>query len=112
MCVGYGLNSQLGIHHKNEYNRFNLVDDLMEPIRPFVDLIAYRILEGEEYFKVEHRRKLVNILNHKVKYVDKKMYIANMIEEYVSQYAAFLAEKRETVVFPKINDYLGEEDDN
>lgn len=112
LCVGYGLNSQLGIHHKNEYNRFNLVDDLMEPIRPFVDLIAYRVLEGEEYFKVEHRRKLVNILNHKVKYADKKMYIANMIEEYVSQYAAFLAEKRETVVFPKINDYLGEEDDN
>ena len=31
VCVGYGLNTQIGIHHKNEYNRFNLVDDLMEP---------------------------------------------------------------------------------
>ena len=38
LCVGYGLNSQLGIHHKNEFNRFNLIDDLMEPIRPFIDL--------------------------------------------------------------------------
>ncbi len=112
LCVGYGLNSQLGIHHKNEFNRFNLVDDLMEPIRPFVDLVAYRILDGENYFKVEHRRKLVNILNHRVIFMDKKMFMANMIEEYVSQYAAFLAEKRENVVFPQIKDYLGEEDDN
>ena len=62
LCVGYGLNSQLGIHHKNEFNRFNLVDDLMEPVRPFVDLYAYKMLEDEKYFKVEHRRKLVNIL--------------------------------------------------
>ena len=112
LCVGYGLNSQLGIHHKNEYNRFNLVDDLMEPIRPFVDLIAYRILENEQYFKVDHRRKLVNVLNHKVLYMDKKMFIANMIEEYISQYAAFLAGKRKDVIFPAVNNYLGEEDDN
>lgn len=112
LCVGYGLNSQLGIHHKNEFNRFNLIDDLMEPIRPFIDLYAYRILDGEKYFKVDHRRKLVNFLNHKVLYMDKKMFIANMIEEYISQYAAMLAEKRDTVVFPQIINYLGEEDDN
>ncbi|MCR5416654.1 MAG: type II CRISPR-associated endonuclease Cas1 [Pseudobutyrivibrio sp.] len=110
-CVGYGLNSQIGIHHKNEYNRFNLVDDLMEPIRPFVDLYAYRILENEKYFKVEHRRKLINLLNHKVLYDNKKMFIANMIEEYIAQYASFIAKKRENVVFPKVIDYIGEEDD-
>lgn len=111
ICVGYGLNSQLGIHHKNEYNRFNLIDDLMEPIRPFVDLYAYRMLKNEKYFKIEHRRKLVNILNHKVKYMDKKMFLANMIEEYVAQYAAYLAGKREYVVFPQLCDYIGDEDD-
>lgn len=112
LCVGYGLNTQLGIHHKNEFNRFNLVDDLMEPFRPFIDYYSYKILEGEEYFKIEHRRKLVNILNHKVMYMNKKMYVANMIEDYVEQYAAFLSGKRDTVIFPNIDNYLGEEDDN
>lgn len=112
LCVGYGLNSQLGIHHKNEFNRFNLVDDLMEPVRPFVDLYAYKILEDEKYFKVEHRRKLVNILNHKVRYMEKNMFLGNMIEEYIAQYAAFLSGKRENVVFPEICNYIGEEDDN
>ena len=112
LCVGYGLNSQLGIHHKNEFNRFNLVDDLMEPIRPIVDLVAYKILENEKYFKLEHRRYILNLLNHKILYMGKKMFIANMIEEYVSQYASFLSEKRQNVVFPSVKDYLGAEDDN
>ena len=53
LCVGYGLNCQIGIHHKNEYNRFNLVDDLMEPVRPFVDLYVYHLLENEEFFKID-----------------------------------------------------------
>lgn len=108
ICVGYGLNSQLGIHHRNEYNRFNLVDDLMEPIRPMLDYFAYFLLEGEEYFTAEHRKKLINFLNHKIIYRNKKMYIANVIEEYVSQYAALLSGNRNNVDLPAFNGYEGD----
>ncbi|WP_026658151.1 type II CRISPR-associated endonuclease Cas1 [Butyrivibrio sp. AC2005] len=110
LCVAYGLNSQLGIHHKNEFNRFNLVDDLMEPVRPFVDLLSYELLKDEKFFTCEHRRKLVNLLNHKVFYKNQKMYLANMLEEYVSSYAAFLSGNKEDVVFPEIDNYIGEKD--
>lgn len=108
ICVGYGLNSQLGIHHRNEYNRFNLVDDLMEPIRPMLDYFAYFLLEGEEYFTAEHRKKLINFLNHKIIYKNKKMYIANVIEEYVSQYAALLSGNRNNIDLPAFNGYEGD----
>ena len=108
ICVGYGLNLQLGIHHRNEYNRFNLVDDLMEPIRPMLDYFAYFLLEGEEYFTAEHRQKLINFLNHKIIYRNKKMYIANVIEEYVSQYAALLSGNRNDIDLPAFNGYEGD----
>lgn len=108
ICVGYGLNSQLGIHHRNEYNRFNLVDDLMEPIRPMLDYFAYFLLEGEEYFTAEHRKKLINFLNHKIIYRNKKMYIANAIEEYVSQYAALLSGSRNDIDLPVFDGYEGD----
>jgi len=111
LCVGYGLNTQIGIHHKNEFNRFNLVDDLMEPFRPFVDFVAYHILDNEEYFKIEHRRKLTNILNHKIIYKGKTMFLASMMEDYVSQYSSLLMNKNETIVFPEILNYLEEKDD-
>lgn len=105
LCVGYGLNTQIGIHHKNEYNRFNLVDDLMEPIRPFVDLLSYRLLDGEKYFKQEHRRKLVNIVNNKVLYNNKNMYIGNMLERYVEQAAAYISGKNIEIEFPNVENY-------
>lgn len=108
-CVGYGLNTQIGIHHKSEYNRFNLVDDLMEPLRPFVDLVAYSVMTDETYFKPEHRRQLINLLNMKIKYRGKKMYFCNMIENYIEQFASLLTGRTDEIIFPSIEDFLGEE---
>lgn len=34
-----------GIHHCSDLNAFNLVDDLIEPFRPIVDLIVLQVLE-------------------------------------------------------------------
>ena len=40
-----GLHPSLGMHHKNQYNAYCLVDDLMEPYRPIVDrVVAHRIV--------------------------------------------------------------------
>jgi len=36
--VGTGLHPSIGLCHRNRYNPFVLVDDLLEPFRPFVDL--------------------------------------------------------------------------
>lgn len=36
-----GLLPSVGIHHRNKYNPFCLADDVMEPYRPFVDILVY-----------------------------------------------------------------------
>lgn len=110
LCVGYGLNSQIGLHHHNEFNRFNLVDDLMEPVRPLLDIYAYKLLENESYFTLEHRHKLVNFLNHKIVYQGKKMFINNMLDDYVAQFASLYQGKLEKVAFPNVCDYIGDEE--
>ena len=81
----------------------------MEPIRPMIDYYVYLLLDGEEYFTIVHRRKLINFLNHKIMYRNKKMYVSNMVEEYVSQYAALLAGNRDSIDLPRIEGYEGEE---
>ena len=55
IVAGYGLNGLLGIFHKNEYNQFNLVDDLMEPFRQIVDVWVYDNLRDQEFLKYEYR---------------------------------------------------------
>ena len=42
--VAAGLHPTIGIFHSNRSNAFALADDLMEPFRPLVDLIARAIL--------------------------------------------------------------------
>ncbi len=39
--VSLGYITQLGIHHKNEYNQFNLSCDIMESFRPIIDRFVY-----------------------------------------------------------------------
>lgn len=43
--VETGLFPVLGIFHKNKYNPYCLADDLMEPYRPFIDLLVMNFLE-------------------------------------------------------------------
>lgn len=43
--AGAGLLPTLGIFHKNRYNAYCLADDIMEPYRPFVDVIVRGIID-------------------------------------------------------------------
>lgn len=43
--VSSGMLPTLGIWHRNKYNAYCLADDIMEPYRPFVDLVVSDIVE-------------------------------------------------------------------
>lgn len=48
--VGSGLLPTLGIHHHNRYNAYCLADDIMEPYRPYVDLLVVNLIRsGVDY---------------------------------------------------------------
>lgn len=42
-----GLLPTLGIHHHNKYNAYCLADDIMEPYRPYVDVMVIKMLEAK-----------------------------------------------------------------
>lgn len=46
--VGSGLLPTLGIFHRNQYNAYCLADDIMEPYRPIVDLLVYKIFHNSQ----------------------------------------------------------------
>uniref|UniRef100_UPI00404A1E16 type II CRISPR-associated endonuclease Cas1 n=1 Tax=Flavobacterium sp. TaxID=239 RepID=UPI00404A1E16 len=46
--VGSGLHPTFGIFHRNKYNAYCLADDIMEPYRPFVDLIVKDIVSTQD----------------------------------------------------------------
>jgi CRISP-associated protein Cas1 len=46
--VAAGLHPTLGLHHSNEGNAMRLVDDLMEPFRPVIDLKVWLLTRNNE----------------------------------------------------------------
>ncbi len=44
--VGSGLLPTLGIHHHNRYNAYCLADDVMEPYRPYVDMLVADLVDA------------------------------------------------------------------
>lgn len=63
--VGAGLLPCFGIHHANKLNQFNLVDDLMEPFRPFVDYkVASMNWDNITELSVELKNQLISVLTH------------------------------------------------
>lgn len=61
--VAAGLHPTLGLHHSNEGNAMRLVDDLMEPFRPMIDLKVWQLnRRGESLITAESKRALVSSL--------------------------------------------------
>jgi CRISP-associated protein Cas1 len=61
--VAAGLHPTIGLHHSNANNALRLVDDLMEPFRPMVDLKVWQLRrEGEVQITPATKRALVRTL--------------------------------------------------
>ncbi|MBE0392218.1 type II CRISPR-associated endonuclease Cas1 [Flavobacterium sp. PL002] len=62
--VSSGMLPTLGIFHRNKYNAYCLADDIMEPYRPYVDLIVCHIMETEDCYDkltTEIKKQLLSI---------------------------------------------------
>jgi CRISPR-associated protein Cas1 len=61
--VSAGLHPTIGMHHSNEGNAMRLVDDLMEPFRPAIDLKVWHLYKnGEGQVTSDSKRELVMTL--------------------------------------------------
>ncbi|MGE8431424.1 type II CRISPR-associated endonuclease Cas1 [Chryseobacterium joostei] len=103
--VETGLLPVLGIFHKNKYNPYCLADDLMEPYRPFVDLLVMQWLavnsETEELTK-EFKAFMLQIATKDVKIDDKTRPLLVAVKTTVtSLYKCYTGEKR-LISYPEL----------
>lgn len=79
--VNNGYLTQLGIHHKNEFNPYNLACDLMEPFRVIIDNFVY--YNSDRELDTNLKLDIVNIFNNTYSYNNKKYTLKDIIELYV-----------------------------
>ena len=103
--VETGLLPVLGIFHKNKYNPYCLADDIMEPYRPFVDLLVMQWLnthpETEDLTK-DFKAHLLKIATIDVIIEDKKRPLLVALKTTVSSlYKCYTGEKR-LIAYPEL----------
>lgn len=62
--VATGFHPTFGIYHDSQLNAFNLADDLIEPYRPIVDLVAHGVMGSNVILTKPERRYLANVLHN------------------------------------------------
>ena len=98
-----GLLPFLGIFHKNEFNAFNLADDLIEPFRPIIDYFVYSKRETfEEELTPQDKRTLFQIVNLEVFSGKEKHALSYAVEREVESVIAYY-EGRDELIFPQIS---------
>lgn len=88
-----GYLTQLGIHHKNEFNPFNLTCDVMEPFRPIIDNFVY--YNRNRKFDSAYKYDLINIFNDRLRYNGKEYFFKDIIKLYVKDTLDSMSNEKE-----------------
>lgn len=75
-----GYITQLGLSHRNAFNKFNFASDLMEPFRPIVDYMVYCL--DPDSFGSDEKHYILTIFKETVEIDGKKENLTNAIGIY------------------------------
>lgn len=99
--VAAGLHPSLGIHHRSRGNALRLADDLMEPFRPAVDLVALRLAEqGFEVLDTAAKRELAGVLHADYSTEDGRSILSNVIVRLAISVAQVFEGGRRSLTLP------------
>ncbi len=101
--VGSGLLPAIGIHHKNQYNAFCLSDDIMEPYRPYVDLLVYEIVSMSGKFlemTPNMKKKLLSIPTIDVVIDGKKSPLLNAVSRTTASLVKCYQGESRRILYP------------
>jgi CRISPR-associated protein Cas1 len=107
--VGSGLHPALGLQHHNQYDGLCLADDLMEPFRPWVDLIVHRLSEMQGDLTVTRETKvpLLSLLSESVIWQGENMPLMVACHYLLADFKRCLSDSGMKLCYPQQSIHLG-----
>jgi len=104
--VGMGFLPAFGIHHASVTNAFNLADDMLEPFRPFIDLLAWRHLGGMDEARamgLEDRQAMAGAMMENAAMGEDEVTLLVAAERLAASLARAMEERRpEALLLPRL----------
>ena len=99
---GAGLHPTLGLFHKNQYNALCLADDLIEPFRPWVDLMVYQLAQQNQLeVNQQTKQQLLGMLNMTVYYENKKMALMVSMHYLMASLKRCYVKQDKKILYPE-----------
>jgi len=101
--VGAGLHPSFGLHHHNQYNSFCLADDLVEPLRPLVDLAVYRLGHNglNSGLTKEHKQSLLKVLAQTCSIGDLRLPLMEACHHYAASLRQVMCGETRRIAIPE-----------
>lgn len=101
--VGAGLCPSISVFHSNRINPFALCDDLIEPIRPFVDKKVKELVSPNKTASLspDVKKELISLLTYPVRILGQDYELSKAIEIYVYSYYKFISCNSKDIVYPE-----------
>jgi CRISP-associated protein Cas1 len=103
--VGAGLLPTLGIFHRNRYNAYCLADDIMEPYRPFVDMVVRTIVNETSHVETltqDFKVRLLKVLETDVLLDGNKSPLLVAMERTATSLVRCYAGEQRKVLYPTL----------
>lgn len=103
--VGAGLHPSFGLHHHNQYNSFCLADDLVEPLRPFVDLTVHRLAQNglnDDGLIKEHKQPLLEVLAQTCSIGDLRLPLMEALHHYAASLRQVMCGETQRLTIPEL----------
>lgn len=101
--VAAGFHPTFGIHHNSQLNPFNLADDLIEPYRPIVDVVAHNNIGSNLKLTSKERKDIAHVLHNACKMNCTKMSVMASIDVMVESLKRIVLEQsKEDLQLPMI----------
>ncbi|MDH2997410.1 subtype II CRISPR-associated endonuclease Cas1 [Pasteurellaceae bacterium LFhippo2] len=87
--VQYGWQPALGLFHHSEVNSFNLADDFIEPFRPLVDLMVWKLWQEnrlDDGLTPYTKQKLVSLLHYQMSFQNQTFSVLAAIDRTISSF--------------------------
>ena len=99
--VAAGLHPSIGLHHSHDNNAMRLVDDLMEPFRPVIDLAVWHLQRsGPCQVNADTKRVLVQCLYQDLPTKEAKTPVMVALQGLATSLAQVLLKERKALALP------------
>lgn len=86
--VRYGFTPSLGVFHDSKTNAFNLADDFIEVLRPFVDVVVRYNVDIETEWSAAVRQHLFKMLEIEAGWNNERLSVTHGVDHMVSSFVS------------------------